>query len=146
MQLCIVYFICKLLYIFRMVSPPINRSTNNCICSIWYQSTVADTCRYCGGFEIDVIVEELSLSLNSSTTAKSSSNVWVVPDAVDTVICASGVGWRNHPKHVEQFADQIKCVQLHLFGHLLIQNTLMFVEISVFLSLNRIIRIIQEKL
>ena len=29
-----VYFICKLLYMFRVVSPPIIRSTNNCIYSI----------------------------------------------------------------------------------------------------------------
>jgi len=36
MQLYTVYFICKLLYMFRMVSPPIIGSTNNCIYSIWY--------------------------------------------------------------------------------------------------------------
>jgi len=36
MQLYTVYFICKLLYMFRMFSPPITRSTNNCIYSIWY--------------------------------------------------------------------------------------------------------------
>ena len=35
---------------------------------------------------------------------------WPVPDAVDTVICASDDGWRNHPKHVEQFMDKINCV------------------------------------
>jgi len=29
MQLHTVYFICKLLYMFRVVSPPIIRSTNN---------------------------------------------------------------------------------------------------------------------
>jgi len=57
MQLYTVYFICKLLYMFRVVSPPIIRSTNNCIYSIWYWSTVV------------AIVEELRLSLNSSTIA-----------------------------------------------------------------------------
>jgi len=36
MQLYTVYFICKLLYIFRAVSSPIIRGTNNCIYSIWY--------------------------------------------------------------------------------------------------------------
>jgi len=41
MQLYTVYFISKLLYTFRVVSAPIIRSTNNCIYSIWYQSTVA---------------------------------------------------------------------------------------------------------
>jgi len=29
-------FICKLLYMFRVVCPPITRSTNNCIYSSWY--------------------------------------------------------------------------------------------------------------
>jgi len=33
-----VYFIWKLLYIFRMLPPPIIRSANNCIYSIWYLS------------------------------------------------------------------------------------------------------------
>jgi len=28
-----------------------------------------------------------------------------VPDAVITVICAPDDGWRNHPKHVEQFTE-----------------------------------------
>jgi len=34
MQLYTVYFIYKMLYMFRVVSPPINRSTNNYIYSI----------------------------------------------------------------------------------------------------------------
>ena len=38
MQRYTVYFICKLLYMFRMVPPPIVRSANNCIYSIWYLS------------------------------------------------------------------------------------------------------------
>jgi hypothetical protein len=37
-----VYFIWKLLYMFRVVPPPIIRSANNCIYSIWYLSD-----RYC---------------------------------------------------------------------------------------------------
>ena len=55
MQLYTVCFICKLLYMFQAVSPP-------------------------------------------------------VPDAVDTVISAPDDGWRDHPKHVEQFTDKINCV------------------------------------
>jgi len=51
MQLHTVYFICKLLYMFRVVSPPIIRSINNCIYSIWYWSTVVATCRYRGRVE-----------------------------------------------------------------------------------------------
>ena len=48
MQLYTVYFICKLLYMFRVVSPPIIISTNNCIYSIWYRPTVVGTCHYRG--------------------------------------------------------------------------------------------------
>ena len=40
----------------------------------------------------------------------SCSNGWLVPDAVDTVICAPDDGRRNRPKHVEQFTDKINCV------------------------------------
>jgi len=42
MQCYTVYFIWKLLYMFRVVPPPIVRSTNSCIYSIWYLSD-----RYC---------------------------------------------------------------------------------------------------
>jgi len=51
MQIYTAYFICKLLYTFRVVSPPIIRSTNNCIYSIRYWSTVVATGRYLGGVE-----------------------------------------------------------------------------------------------
>ena len=72
------------------------------------------------GAQITVaIVEEFRLRHNSSTIATGNSNCWLVPDAADTVICADDDGWRNHPKHVEQFIDKINCVQLHLVGHLL---------------------------
>ena len=42
MQRYTVYFIWKLLYMFRVVHPPIIRRANNCIYSIWYLSP-----RYC---------------------------------------------------------------------------------------------------
>ena len=42
MQRYTVYFIWKLLYMFRVAPPPIIRSANNCIYSIWYLSD-----RYC---------------------------------------------------------------------------------------------------
>jgi hypothetical protein len=38
MQCYTVYFIWKTAYMFRVVSPPIIRSANNCIYSIWYLS------------------------------------------------------------------------------------------------------------
>ena len=44
---------------------------------------------------------------------------WLVPDAADTVICATDDGWRNHPKYVEQFTRKINCLYLHLVGQLL---------------------------
>jgi hypothetical protein len=34
----------------------------------------------------------------------------LLPDAVDTVVCAPDDWWRYHPKHVEQFPDKINCV------------------------------------
>jgi hypothetical protein len=37
-----VYYICKLFYMFRVVTPPVIRSVQNCIYSIWYLSD-----RYC---------------------------------------------------------------------------------------------------
>ena len=33
-----------------------------------------------------------------------------MPDAVDTVICVPDDGWRDRPKHVQQFARKINCV------------------------------------
>jgi len=54
MQLYTVYFISKLLYIFRVASPPIIRSTNNCIYSIWYWSTVVAMFHYRGAVETAV--------------------------------------------------------------------------------------------
>ena len=38
----------KLLYMFRVASPPLIRSTHNFIYSIWYLLTVTATCLYCG--------------------------------------------------------------------------------------------------
>jgi hypothetical protein len=90
MQHNTVYYIWKLLYMFRVVPPPIIRSENNCIYSIWYLSD-----RYC------------YLPL-----------LWQIADAVDTVVCAPDDGWWYHPKHVEQFPDKINCVTLYLFGYI----------------------------
>jgi len=91
-----VYFIWKLLYMFRVVPPPIIRSANNCIYSICYLSH-----RYC----------YLPLWRQVALT------MWQIPDAVDTVICAPDVGWWYYPKHVEQFPYKINCVTLQLVGY-----------------------------
>ena len=40
----------------------------------------------------------------------------LVPDAVDTVICAPDDGWRKHSKHVEQFTGKINCVYFIYMG------------------------------
>ena len=140
MQRYTVYFTWKLLYIFRVVPPPIIRSADNCICSIWYLShrycylplswkswnvylqhlvfvtplllpaaiveelegvsaasgichTVTATCRYRGR------------DGSSSTIAAGSSNGVTNARCCSTVVCAPDDGWRNHPKHVEQFSN-----------------------------------------
>src|SRR5215470_5696960 len=72
-------YIWKLLYMFRVVLPPIIRSAYNCIYSIWYLSH-----RYC----------YLLLSWKSWNRFEC---------AVDAVVCAPDDGWKYHPKHVEQF-------------------------------------------
>ena len=97
MQRYTVYFIWKLLYMFRVVPPPIIRSANNCIYSIWYLSP---------------------LLLPAAIVADSSNGV-TNTDAVDTVVGAPDDGWWYHPKHVEQFPDKINCVTLHLVGYIL---------------------------
>jgi hypothetical protein len=105
MKLYTVYFIWKLLYMFRVVSPPIIRSANNCIYSIWYLSY-----RYC----------YLPLYRQIVVT------VWQIPDVVDTVVCAPNDGWRYYPKHVKQFPDKINCVTLYLVGYILEDLVLFF--------------------
>jgi len=80
---------------FRVVPPPIIRSVNNCIYSIWYLSH-----RYC----------YLPLSWKSWNWFEC---------AVDAVVCAPDDGWRYNPKHVEKFPDKINCVSLHLVGYIL---------------------------
>ena len=115
---------------FRVVPPPIIRSADNCIHSIWYLSH-----RYCylplswkswNWFECAVggvrYPQHTQTSSNSSTIVAGSSNS--VPNtrccgAVDTVVCAPDDGWWYHPKHAEQFQDKINHVTLHLVGYIL---------------------------
>ena len=84
-------YICKLLYMFRVVSPPVISSSYHCIHSIWHYWD-----RYC----------YLSWSwLDGNCSQQAAVTVSLMPDTVDTVIWATDDGWRYHPKHVEQFAD-----------------------------------------
>ena len=121
-----VYFIWKLLYMFRVVPSPIIRSANNCIYSIWYLSQVTATCRYRGR-----VGTGLSVLWVPYATHSTQNTVWQIPDAVDTVVCAPDDGWWYHPKHVEQFSDKINCVTLNLVGHILEYIFVMFASLSV---------------
>jgi len=139
MQCYTVYFIWKLLDMFRVVPPPIIRSAYNCIYSIWYLShrycylplypssgahttlstasgiyhTVTATCRYTHHQErIQEYLQHLVFFIPSLI-------VWQIPDAVNTVVFAPDDVWWYHPKYVEQFPDKINCVTLHLVGHIL---------------------------
>jgi hypothetical protein len=89
MQITQFIYMWKLLYMFRVVLPPIIRSAYNCIYRIWYFSH-----RYC----------YLPLSWKSWNRVECAvGGVRQIPDAVDTVVCATDDGWKYHPKHVEQF-------------------------------------------
>ena len=137
MQRYTVCFNWKLLYTFRVVTPPIIRSANNCIYSIWYLSH-----RYCylllswqswnwithhqerKQLYLQHLVFVTSLLLPAAIVEELEP-VWVccgwrrpqIQDAVDTVVCAPDDGWWYHPKHVEQFPDKINSVTLHLVGY-----------------------------
>jgi hypothetical protein len=114
-----VYFIWKLLYMFRVVPSPIIRSANNCIYSIQYLSH-----RYCylllswkswSWFECAVG----GVTATCPKKRQVAVTVWQIPDAVGTGVCAPHDGWKYHPKHVEQFPDKINRVTLHLAGYIL---------------------------
>jgi hypothetical protein len=120
-----VYYIWRLFYMFRVVPPLINRSPYNFIYSIWYLSH-----RYCyltlswkSGLSVLWVAYATHSTLKSVPTLpryrQIAVTVWQIPDAVDTVVCASDNGWKYHPKHVEQFPDIINCVTLYLVGYML---------------------------
>ena len=84
-------YIWKLLYMFRVVLPPIIRGAYNCIYSIWYLSH-----RYC-------YLPLSWKSWNRFECAVGGVRHPQITDAVDTVVCAPDDGWKYHPKRVEQF-------------------------------------------
>jgi hypothetical protein len=104
-------YIWKLLYMFRVVLPPIIRSAYNCTYSIWYLSH-----RYCYlPLSVGTGLSVLCVAYATHSTLKQvptfprkrqiAVTVWQIPDAVDTVVCAPDDGWKYHPKYVEQFPD-----------------------------------------
>jgi len=118
----LLYF-CKLLYMFRVVTPPIIRSTYNCNYSIWHWSNFGK-CSVWSQLKMKVIDPSLLPSaIYYRTIAEGSrhgsiplifrwlhthtafSEVLPVSDAVITVICAPDDGWSYHQKHVEQFTE-----------------------------------------
>ena len=120
----LLYF-CKLLYMFRVVTPPIIRSTYNCNhsiwlwsnfgkCSVWSQLKMSGMDRTVCATVPSVLPSAIAEGSTDGTVHTSHlqltshaafSEVWPVPDAVITVICAPDDGWSYHPKHVEQFTE-----------------------------------------
>jgi len=92
---------------FRVVTPPIIRSTYNCTAYGTGQTVpaafLAEVSHSVSNLTtISVIVQQDATLLPS--VRKVAKTVWPVPDAVITVICAPDDGWSYHPKHVvEQF-------------------------------------------
>ena len=82
-------YICKPMYIFRVVSPPIIRSSCSCIHSIHLQTDCNVTGR----------------ELVQSRSRQIAVTGFLMPDAVDTGTWAPDDGWRYHPKHVHRFTD-----------------------------------------
>jgi len=80
-------YICKPLYMFRVVSPPIIRGSCHCIHNMSWTWLDGNT------------VPIQSRSWQVAVT------VLLMPDAVETVTWAPDDGWRYHPKHVERFTN-----------------------------------------
>src|SRR5215475_2253485 len=106
-------YIWKLLYVFRVVLPPLIRSAYNCIYSIWYLPLryyyLPQSWKSWNWFECAVggvrHPKHTQTGSNSSTIAADSSN-----GVTNTRFCRyswmrSDDGWKYHPKHLEQFPD-----------------------------------------
>ena len=102
MQRYTVYFIWKLLYMFRLAPPPIIRSANNCIYSICYLSHRYRFECAVGGLRHP---QHTQTSSNSSTIAADSSNGMTNTRCCRYCCMRSWWWWKYHPKHVEQFPD-----------------------------------------
>ena len=103
-------YICKLLYMFRVVSPPIISSSYHWIFSVWHYWD-----HYCYLWWTWLDWNWFRCTIHSTSTPEPvpiqprsrqvAVTVSIMPDTVDTGIWAPDDGRRYHPKHVEQFAD-----------------------------------------
>jgi hypothetical protein len=93
MQRYTVYFTWKLLYMFRVLLPPIIKSANNCIYSIWYLSH-----RYC----------YLPLSWKRWN--------WFECAVGDTVLHVSGCTITHHQKRINLYLQHLVFVTLFLLS------------------------------
>jgi len=119
------FFTWKLLYMFRVVPPPIIRSANNCIYIIWYLSH-----RYCylplwNRFECAVggvrHPQHTQTSSNTYTIAAESSN-GVTNTRCCRYSCLSSWIWvvvTPEKCRAVSRLKKIKCVTLHLVGYIL---------------------------
>jgi hypothetical protein len=89
-------YICKLLYMFRVATPLIIRSSYHYIYSIWYYWDRTATC-----LERDWI----GTVSQPDTFQTGSSTVSVMPDTADTVIWAPDDECSYHWKRVENFTN-----------------------------------------
>jgi hypothetical protein len=84
-------YICKLVYMFQVVTPHIIRSSYHCICSIWHYWDRTATC--------------LEQHSQPDTFQTGSSTVSIMPDTADTSIWVPDDVWSYNSKHVEQFTN-----------------------------------------
>jgi hypothetical protein len=95
-------YICILLYMFRLVTPLIIRSSYHCTCIIWHYWDRTDTC-------LERVWQGTGLGVNlnqfQARHVPDSRTVWIMPNIADTVIWAPDDEWSCHSKHVEQFTN-----------------------------------------
>jgi len=101
----LLYF-CKLLYMFRLVTPPIIR-INITVITASGTGQPAFATFHCRGAVGTAVARP-----TAPRQQKVAKAVWPVPDAVIIVICAPDDGWSYHPKHVERavYRNIINCI------------------------------------
>jgi hypothetical protein len=97
------YFTAISLYMFRVPSTPIIRSTLNYSYSNWYKSYLrVATSQQRGQIRTVLATNLVTLDWGSCT------NIWLVPVAVTTVSCTPDDGCGRHLKHVEWYCSKMK--------------------------------------